>query len=937
MIKIRLKKLTAALLAASMLMMTAAFTEEPAGASLDTVLQELSSELSLEEEAETAVSLVEAEEAEYTEADEALESRAAELMDAESPEEEENPDKDESPGDEEKSGSNGEEKESPEDETTKEDDEKDSSEDEEKKSAEDGDSEATEENEKSDEKPQSVGSSEDAKSDEGDEDSQLPEKVKTIKDAKYKLKIKTHDKYMSGDPDGRFRPEDKLTRAEFSSMLYQLIENPPEPVGGKFSDVPIESWFTKAVNSLATGNILKGDGNGKFRPGDGITRAEVVSVLAVITELEKEGETSFNDVNSNHWAYRSIMLASALEWVSGYTDGSFKPNDMIKRCEVTVILNKILERNDDDFAKDKADQEKLFFDVSSNHWAFENIMEAGKRVENPVGGGNANGTKYIELTTGVNFREGPSTDAKVISVLLSGTRLEVEDDKTHAEWIKARHTSHGSGYVHKDYTRYVEGGGNDVSGDGAVSTSSASMSQYESLYITGTIGGAGGTWTSDNTAVAEVFNRPQDRTKAFIYGKTPGTTTIRLRDGSGNIKASCAVTVGEPDAVRFAYANPNTPSAGVAFKLTAVTDDGKSDVRFVVTGPDSGTYETSNYKTETKAASSSAPVIPANTVRIFEKEVVFSKAGEYEVKAYSKTSSGSWSTAYESYNLLVVSSKDATTTSDTKRSASDNIISVIAGLEGKGPNQGEVYIDTLSSGYVPTVGYGYVVPKNGTFYNNCTETEMIAMLTDTINNGNYVKDLQKFQASFDTSMSQVQFDAMVSFGYNLGTGNFKDNSTTTFKIFLNGMVTPNLPAEAKVNTDSAVIYSGMGTGKTDKKIPSGETVKVTAVERVDGNVDNLWFKVDYKNESVWIRGGNVRFNSASVRDLDYIDEQLFGSNLLEWNGAGGSRLPGLVYRRLAEAKIFCYGNYAEAYHSHKDYRKNVGFDVPPGVPGLELE
>ena len=930
MIKIKLKKMTAVLLATCMVLMSTAFTDQPAAENLEAVQQELSTVQSLEEAEELTAekSLAEEEEADSQE----TEQVKTDQTETDSEENEQaKTDQAETDSEEAEDGKDNarlielEDSESTEEETSaaliEEGLEENGASEGKDKSAEKEEDDSSKESDKDDENQNK------AREIEPEEETEKEEK-KTITDAKYKLIINTHDKYMSGDPDGRFRPEDKLTRAEFSSMLYQLIENPPDPVSGKFSDVPTDGWFTKSVNSLAAGNILKGDGNGRFRPGDGITRAEAVSVLAVITELEEEGEISFTDVHSSHWGYKSINLAAALKWVNGYTDGSFKPNDMIKRCEVTIILNKILERNDDDFAKDKADSAKHFFDVPSSHWAFENIMEAGKRVENPVGGNS----KYIETTAGVNFRDAPSTDAKIITTLQSGTRLEVVDDTSNAQWIKARHDTHGNGFLHKDYVRYVEGGGSNVGG-GTVSTTNASVAQYKSLYISGTAD----SWSSDNPAVAEVFNRAEDRTKAFIYGKTPGSTTIRLRDGSGNIKASCTVTVTAPEAVRFAYANPNTPSAGVAFKLSAVTDTGKSDVRFVVTGPDSGTYETSSYKTETKAASGSATMIPANSVRVFEKDVTFSKAGEYEVKAYSKSSGGSWSTTYESYKLLVVSSKDATTTSDTKRSASDNIISVIAGLEGKGKYQGEVYIDTLSSGNVPTVGYGYVVGKNETFYNNCTETELIAMLTDTINNGNYVRDLQSFQKSFDIKMSQVQFDAMVSFGYNLGTGNFKDNSTTTFKIFLNAMVTPNLPAEAKVNTDSAVIYSGAGTGKTDKKIPEGTAVTVTAVERVDGNVDNLWFKVKYSGETVWIRGGNVRFNSGSVRDLAHIDEQLFGSNLLEWNGAGGSRLPGLVYRRLAEAKIFCYGSYAEAYHSNENYQKNVGFDAPSGVPGLQLK
>lgn len=213
---------------------------------------------------------------------------------------------------------------------------------------------------------------------------------------------------------------------------------------------------------------------------------------------------------------------------------------------------------------------------------------------------------------------------------------------------------------------------------------------------------------------------------------------------------------------------------------------------------------------------------------------------------------------------------------------------------------------------------------------------MVAMLRDTINNGNYVKDLQSFQSTYNVKMSQVQFDAMVSFGYNLGTGYFKDNSNYTFNIFLNAMTSPTLPVSATINAGETTLYNQAGTGSSNGTVPNGASITITEIKRVNGDVDNLWFKITYSGKTGWIRGGCARFSSATTRDLEYIDEQLFGSNLLEWNSAGGTRLPGLVYRRLGEAKIFCYGNYKDAYSSSSNYRKNVGFDAPTNVPGLSL-
>ena len=146
---------------------------------------------------------------------------------------------------------------------------------------------------------------------------------------------------------------------------------------------------------------------------------------------------------------------------------------------------------------------------------------------------------------------------------------------------------------------------------------------------------------------------------------------------------------------------------------------------------------------------------------------------------------------------------------------------------------------------------------------------------------------------------------------------------------MNASAPPKLPAGGTVNNEEVEVYaSHSATSSRIGTISISTPVTVTEVKRIDGNVDQLWYKVSYSGTSGWIRGGHVRFSSYSGCDLAYVDEQLFGSNLLEWNKSGGVMLPGLVYRRLGEAKIFCYGNYTDAHSGSANYRVNVGFDLP---------
>ena len=75
-----------------------------------------------------------------------------------------------------------------------------------------------------------------------------------------------------------------------------------------------------------------------------------------------------------HWAYPYIASAVAKGWITGFEDGTFGPDKPITRCQAVKIMNSALERRDEDFAKDRAQQK--FYDVPSSHWAYLEIAEA---------------------------------------------------------------------------------------------------------------------------------------------------------------------------------------------------------------------------------------------------------------------------------------------------------------------------------------------------------------------------------------------------------------------------------------------------------------------------------------------------------------------------------------------------------------------------------
>ena len=539
--------------------------------------------------------------------------------------------------------------------------------------------------------------------------------------------------------------------------------------------------------------------------------------------------------------------------------------------------------------------------------------DSGDKEDEDDGGSDLEGTgEYLRTTTGVNLRKGPSTSTDVLTVLNSGTIVEVIDRDTQG-WVHVRTTSGRVGYVSADYvTAYTPSGSN-----GSVSTTSATIAQYKTLYIEGS--GSSVIWTSSDTSVARVEAGVDNQ--LFVYGVAPGTAKIVGKGANGKELASCTVTVTAPEAVRFAYTTPNIISAGSSFDLKAVTDTQKSSVKFEIQGV--GTYETSSYTSESQGD---------NSVRIFSASATINTPGTYTVRAYSNSGSG-YSSTYKEFTILVVSTTDKTSTSNEARRISDEMLENIASYEGYVPG---VSPDTLA-GNLPTVGYGYVVAKNTSFYNNLTRTEAKAMLAETVNSGGYTSDVNYFISQNGLQMSQCQFDALVSFGYNVGSSYWRGYGSCYVRtVILNTVVPPsNLsssnPYGGKVTSTTLTIYSDHSDSSSRVgSLREGNSVSIIGYWR-DDSTKHAWYQVTASGKTGWVRAGDVAFNNTSglTRDLNYVDAYTFGSNLLDWHVAGGRCYIGLYYRRLAEAKVFSYANYSEASPSSANYKVNTyGYDVP---------
>lgn len=147
---------------------------------------------------------------------------------------------------------------------------------------------------------------------------------------------------ISGYPDGTFRPEDQITRAEFAALAARVGETRLDAAGetGLFPDMT-GHWAETEVCRLAAAGFVQGDTQGNFRPEDSISRQEAAALTAALAGLEGEAESlSFTDGEEiAPWAEAAVAAAAEAGLLSGYPDGSFRPQAALSRAESAALLS----------------------------------------------------------------------------------------------------------------------------------------------------------------------------------------------------------------------------------------------------------------------------------------------------------------------------------------------------------------------------------------------------------------------------------------------------------------------------------------------------------------------------------------------------------------------------------------------------------------------
>lgn len=203
------------------------------------------------------------------------------------------------------------------------------------------------------------------------------EEVKSEPKAASLLDKDNHIAYIMGYPDETIRPENMITREEVAAMLCRLLTEDARKeysaTENDFTDVDSDRWSNNAISTLSAMGIITGDDDRKFRPGDEITRAELVAMISRFENLEASDAVTFTDT-ADHWAGKIIEAAAEKGWILGYDDGTFKPNQKITRAETIIIINRVLGRAvTADSILSSAPQ---WIDNPSDMWYYADVMEA---------------------------------------------------------------------------------------------------------------------------------------------------------------------------------------------------------------------------------------------------------------------------------------------------------------------------------------------------------------------------------------------------------------------------------------------------------------------------------------------------------------------------------------------------------------------------------
>ena len=230
-------------------------------------------------------------------------------------------------------------------------------------------------------------------------------------------------RYIEGFPDGSFRPDDGVTRAEAAMMLYRLLVvggDDGDGDGNKSSDDGADGdgnggghgdgdaygkdalsvtansggqggeWYWRLASDRVFSRLMTVGQNDVIRPEAPMKRVEFAEMLAAIDGLAfNSTPMRFADVTDDYQGISYIRIVASCGWMLGYDDGTFRPDGLLTRAEAVTVLNRLLGRGAT--RRDLSSDAPRFTDLDESHWAFYEIMEASAPDREPASDSDGNG------------------------------------------------------------------------------------------------------------------------------------------------------------------------------------------------------------------------------------------------------------------------------------------------------------------------------------------------------------------------------------------------------------------------------------------------------------------------------------------------------------------------------------------------------------------
>lgn len=512
-----------------------------------------------------------------------------------------------------------------------------------------------------------------------------------------------------------------------------------------------------------------------------------------------------------------------------------------------------------------------------------------------------------------------------------------------------------------------------------ISKTSATFEEGANVCLTAKLSdGSAVKWSTSNAAVASVKN-------GVVSGLKAGSATITASDSTGNVTASCKVTVSSVSSsgisVSRSSASTNqgktlyikgycsrsakwgtsdsniaTVSEGFVYgkstgrvaitytdnygnrAICVVTVGASDSIKFTYSSPNSATVNSTVkliaitdqsrkgvrftvFENGYRKTVDATSKVTEGSTYVWTANYKVTSAGVHSYIAYANNGS-TWATCNAGKaDIWVTNKKSSTTTGLDRLRASDEVIRFIGNWEGF---VSDITYDTLANN-IPTIAHGYVVWEGESFYNHMTKGEGYALLVKAVNDGAYSSRVNDMLIEEQINFNQQQFDALVSLSYNIGTGWSYSSDIKT--ILLNSYGPSTSSSSTVYGTVSA--NGGLNLRKSYstssdviRVLNDGEIVTLVSTQKYN----SVWYKVKTsKNETGYVSGTylNLSTSGAKARDLNYVNKNALINELLAYHHAGGVCYYGLLYRRCDELEMFFYGDYA-----NDGYDNKYGFPSP---------